>query len=198
MKNGIVIWNVVLTLLAGYLLFAQFSKKEGSSSSKRAATDSLSSNAPFRIAYFEMDSIEAHFDMVRDVKSEIEGKEKEYSNNLSQLDLTYRKRIQEYQAKQSTMTQADYEKAQMDLKQLEDVLKGRKQDLDSRYQEFVTHQNLSLKKEIEKFIAEYNKDRAYAYIVANDPGIFYYKDTAYDITADVIKGLNDSYKKGKK
>ncbi|MET0463539.1 MAG: hypothetical protein ABW007_10305, partial [Chitinophagaceae bacterium] len=143
MKNGIVIWNVVLTLLAGYLLFAHFNKKEGGSSVKRAATDSLSSGAPFRIAYFEMDSIEAHFDMVRDVKSEIEGKEKEYSNNLSQLDLTYRKKIQEYQAKQSTMTQADYEKAQMDLKQLEDVLKGRKQDLDQRYQEFVTHQNLS-------------------------------------------------------
>src|ERR1700754_1763628 len=109
MKNGIVIWNVLLTLLGGYLLFAQLNKKGGTVSAGKQANDSVSLNTPFRIAYFEMDSIEAHFDMVKDVKSEIEGKEKEYSNNLSQLDLTYRKKIEEYRQKQSTMTQADFE-----------------------------------------------------------------------------------------
>lgn len=197
MKNGIVIWNVLLTLLGGYLLFAQFNKKGSSSTPRKAATDSLSQNTAFRIAYFEMDSIEAHFDMVKDVKSEIEGKEKEYSNGLSQLDLTYRKKIQEYQQKGSTMTQADYEKAQMELKQLEDLLKSRKQEMDQQYQEFVTRRNLSLKKKIEEFIAEYNKNREYAYIVANDPGVFYYKDTLYDVTKDVIMGLNERYKKEK-
>lgn len=197
MKNGIVIWNVLLTLLGGYLLFAQLSKKGGNAPARKTVNDTLSQNRPFRIAYFEMDSIEAHFDMVKDVKSEIEGKEKEYSNGLSQLDMTYRKKIQEYQQKQSTMTQADYEKAQMELKQLEDVLKGRKQDMDQQYQEFVTRRNLSLKKKIEEFIAEYNKGREYAYIVANDPGVFYYKDTLYDITPDVIRGLNERYKKEK-
>lgn len=198
MKNGIVIWNVLLTLLGGYLLFAQFSKKGDAVSAKKQASDSASPNTSFRIAYFEMDSIEAHFEMVKDVKSEIEGKEKEYSNNLSQLDLTYRRKIEEYRQKQSSMTQADFEKAQMDLKQLEDVLKGRKQEMDSQYQEFVTKKQLSIKKEIEDFIAEYNKDRTYAYILANEPGILYYKDSSFNITPDVIKGLNLKYKDKKK
>jgi len=198
MKNGIVIWNVLLTLLGGYLLFAQLNKKGGASSGKKETGDSLSQHTSFRIAYFEMDSIEAHFDMVKDVKSEIEGKEKEYSNNLSQLDMTYRKKIEEYRQKQSTMTQGDFEKAQMELKQLEDVLKGRKQDIDQQYQEFVTRRQLSIKKKIEEFIAEYNKDRTYSYILANEPGIIYYKDTSLNITPDVIRGLNDSYKKEKK
>jgi outer membrane protein len=198
MKNGIVIWNVLLTLLAGYLLVAQFSKKGDAGAGKKQGNDSLSLNTSSRIAYFEMDSIEAHFDMVKDVKSEIEGKEKEYSNNLSQLDLTYRKKIEEYRAKQSTMTQADFEKAQMELKQLEDVLKGRKQDIDQQYQEFVTRRQLTIKKKIEEFIAEYNKDRTYSYILANEPGILYYKDTSLNITPDVIRGLNETYKKDKK
>jgi len=198
MKNGIVIWNVLLTLLGGYLLFAQFNKKGGASSGTKQTGDSLSQHTPFRIAYFEMDSIEAHFDMVKDVKSEIEGKEKEYSNNLSQLDMTYRKKIEEYRQKQSSMTQADFEKAQMELKQLEDVLKGRKQDIDQQYQEFVTRRQLSIKKKIEEFIAEYNKGRTYSYILANEPGIIYYKDTSLNITPDVIRGLNDGYKKEKK
>jgi hypothetical protein len=28
MKNGLLVWNVILTLVAGYLLYAHFSKKE--------------------------------------------------------------------------------------------------------------------------------------------------------------------------
>lgn len=197
MKNGIVIWNVLLTLLAGYLLFAQLNRKGGSESAKKPVDDSLATKAPFRIAYFEMDSIEAHFDMVKDVKSELEGNEKEYNNSLSQLDLTYRRKIEEYRQKQPTMTQADVERAQVELKQLEDMLRSRKQDIDSRYQDIWTKKQLSIKKEIEEFIAEYNKDKTYAYILANEPGIFYYKDTSLNITPEVIKGLNEKYKSKK-
>jgi outer membrane protein len=200
MKNGLVVWNVLLTLLAGYLLFAHLNKKEGkvNSSSKGAGKDSASANASScRIGYFEMDSIEAHFDMVKDVQAEIQTKEKEYTTELSKLDMTYQKKIQEYQEKGSTMTQDDYQRAQADLKQLEGILKGKKQELDQQYQDFITRRNLSLKKKIEEFIAEYNKEKDYAYIVVYEPGLFYYKDTAYNVTSDVIKGLNEAYKKKK-
>ncbi|HTD92235.1 MAG TPA: OmpH family outer membrane protein [Chitinophagaceae bacterium] len=195
MKNGLVIWNVVLTLIAGYLLIVQFSKKPGSAAAKHAVNDSSSSQNSVRIAYFEMDSVEAHYEKVKDVQAEIQNQEKEYSNGLSQLDLTYRKKIQEYQQKGSSMTQADYEKAQMDLKQLEDRLKVTKQDLDQKYQDFVQRRNLSLKKTIEDYIAKYNQDRKYSYIFVYEPGLFYYKDTLYNITSDVVKGLNEEYKK---
>ncbi len=57
------------------------------------------------------------------------------------------------------MTQADYEKAQTDLRQLEDRLKDRKQELDQQYQDFVMRRNLSVKKKIEDFLTEYNKDK---------------------------------------
>lgn len=198
MKNGLLIWNLVLTAAVGYLLFTQFNKKTGSvNGGKNITKDSLAAGKPFRVAYFEMDSIEAHYSMVKDVQAEIQGKEKEYSNGLAQLDATYRNKIQEYQQKGSTMTQADYEKAQMDLKQLEEVLKNKKQDMDQQYQEFVTRRNLGLKKKIEEFIAEYNKEKEYSYIVVYEPGLFYYKDTVYNITPEVIKGLNEAYLKKK-
>jgi outer membrane protein len=195
MKNGLVIWNVVLTLIVGYLLFVQFNnKKPGSTGAKHAVNDSSAQNS-VRIAYFEMDSVEAHYEKVKDVQAEIQNQEKEYSNGLAQLDLTYRKKIQEYQQKGSSMTQADYEKAQMDLKQLEDRLKVTKQDLDQKYQDFVQRRNLSLKKNIEDYIGKYNQDRKYSYIFVYEPGLFYYKDTLYNITSDVVKGLNEEYKK---
>ncbi len=151
MKNGLLIWNVLLTLLVGYLLFLHFGKK-GNDSKKGNSSARDTASSAFRIAYFEMDSVENNFSMVKDVKAEISKKDEEYSSSLSRLDQTYQKRVQDYQQKSGTMTQADYEKAQTDLKQLSETLKFQKQDIDNKYQEFVTRLNLNLKKEIEDLI----------------------------------------------
>ena len=52
---------------------------------------------------------------------------------------------------------------------------------------------------IESYLKEYNKQHGYAFILSYEPGfMLYYKDSAYDITNDVISGLNQEYKIGKK
>jgi outer membrane protein len=200
MKNGLLIWNVLLTIVAGYLLISHFSgKPDNTKQGARSTTDSLSGQAAFRIAYFEMDSVENQLNMVKDVKSEISRKDEEYTSSLSQLEYTYQSKIREYQQKEKagTMVQADYEKAQIDIRQLEERLKNRKQELDQQYQDFVMRRNLSVKKKIEDFLTEYNKTHNYSYIVAYEQGLFYYKDTVYNITEDVIRGLNEQYKSKK-
>ena len=195
MKNGLLIWNVLLTLLVGYLLFLQWGKKPATGTTRSATgKDSTFVSNEFRIAYFEMDSVESNFDMVKDVKAEINKKDEEYNKNVSQLDYTYQKRVEDYRQKGATMTQADYEKAQMDLANLERSLKNKKQELDNQYQDFVLRRNLNVKKKIEDYLAEYNKTKDYSYIVAYEQGLFYFKDTAYNITGDLVKGLNMEYK----
>ena len=67
------------------------------------------------------------------------------------------------------------------------------------------HRNLSeltneellqeVKKKIEAFIVKYNKDKQFAYVFSSNADLMYYKDTTYDITADIVKGLNAEYKK---
>ncbi len=200
MKNGLLVWNILLTVVAGFLLFAHFSKKDtGTTSSMNSSKDSLSLHKPFRIAYFEMDSVQNNTSLVKDVQTEIEKKEKDFTTQLSQLEYAYQSKIQEYQQKEKngTMTQADYEKAQTDVRQLESRIKNKKQELDQQYQEFMMRSQLNLKKTIEEFIAEYNKTKEYSYIVAYEQGLFYYKDTVYNITGDVVKGLNAQYKSKK-
>jgi len=196
MKNGLLVWNVLLTIAAGFLLITHFTKKKDGPIARDWKQDSLSVGRPFRLAYFEMDSVQANAYMVKDVQAEIEKREKEYSGQLSQYEAAYRNKLQEYQQKErgGTMTQADYEKAQLDLKQLEDRLKGKRQELDQQYQDFVMRSQLNLKKAIEEFISEYNKEKQYTYIVSYEQGLFYYKDTVFNITADLVKGLNQQYK----
>lgn len=197
MKNGLLVWNVVLTVIAGYLLFTHFGgKSRTTASTKNNGKDSASVASAFRIAYFDMDSVENNFVMVKDVKAEITKKDEEYNNSLSQLEYTYQKKLQEYRTKEKdgTLTQADVERAPIELRQLEESLKGKKQELDQQYQDFVMRRNLNVKKKIEDFLAEYNKEKDFSYIVAYEQGLFYYKDTAYNITNDLIRGLNEAYK----
>lgn len=201
MKNGLLVWNVLLTVLAGYLLYSHLSNKGGVAASRKSyIKDSAGVNTTFRIAYFEMDSVQANTFMVKDVQAEIEKREKDYSGQLSHYENAYRNKLMEYQQKEKagTMTQADYEKAQVTLRELEERVKNKRQELDQQYQDFVMRSQLKLKKDIETFVADYNKDKQYSYIVSYEQGLFYYKDTIYNITADLIKGLNKQYKVSKK
>ena len=196
MKNGLLIWNIVLSLVAGFLLFLQFGPKKNNTGNTKSSITDTAVNRQFRIAYFDMDSVEANFNLVKDVKAEINAKDIEYNNGLNQLDEQYRKKYNEFSSKQS-MTSEEQEAAQNTLRDLGESLKGQKQDLDQKYQEFVMRKNLEVKKKIEEYLKEYNKTRNYSYIISYEQGLFYFKDTAYNITGDVIKGLNEYYKPGK-
>ena len=42
-----------------------------------------------------------------------------------------------------------------------------------------------------------NKDKGYSYILGYQSGQIYYKDPRFDVTAPVLAGLNEQYKKKK-
>lgn len=197
MKNGLLIWNIILSVVAALLLFLQFSSKKRNSDNKNLPVNDSTISPRFRMAYFEMDSIEANFNLVKDVKAEISTKDNEYNSSLNKLDQTYRNKYEEFASK-SSMTEEEREAASNVLNQLSESLKNQKQDLDQKYQDFVMRKNLEVKKKIEDYLKVYNKEKNYSYIMSYEQGLFYYKDTAYNITSDLVKGLNEYYKPVKK
>lgn len=202
MKNGLLIWNVLLSLVAVYLLITHFSSKKRSKSSvnKVSVNDTGRINKDFRIAYFEMDSVAANFDMVKDVNAEISKKEQAINEEIERLTKNLQQKYNYYQnqAQAGTLTQAQSDAAGQEMKTLDDQLKNRKQQLDQEYSEFMIRRQNDIKTKIEAFMKEYNKEKQFSYIVSYEQGLFYYRDTAYNITADVVKGLNDLYKPKKK
>ena len=200
MKNGLLILNIILTIAVGYLLYAQLSSKKAESSvTKPVVKDPSASNNSFRIAYFEMDSVEANFSMVKDVKAELSKKEESINTELDKMDKSYRDKVNGYQqkAKAQSMTQVQSEMATQDLMATQEQLKNQKQALDQEYNDFMMRRMKDVKTKIEEFLKEYNKTKNYSYIVSYEQGLFYYKDTAYNITSDVIRGLNEMYKSKK-
>lgn len=201
MKNGLLIWNVVLTLLTGYLLITHFGGKSGNNKAgNNNSKDITDSGGHFRIAYFEMDSVANNFEMVKQVKNELAKKESDNTADIEQRAKEFQQRYNYYQKKQQdgTLTQADSEAASVELKKMDDDIKLRKQQLDQEYFDFKTRRENEVKKNIEAFIKKYNQGKNYTYIMSYEPGLFYYRDTALNITADVVKGLNVEYGPTKK
>lgn len=199
MKNGLLIWNIVLTLLTGYLLITHFTgKKEEKVASRTAISNNSSVPSGCRIAYFVEDSVESSYKMIKEVVNDLEKKEVEFNNNIANLYAPLNKRRMELQQK-GNLTPAEIESANAELNQLGSRLNARKQELEMEYQNYVTSKNVLVKKSVLDFLNKYNQDKKYAYILSYDEsGAFYYKDSAYDITADIVAGLNEEYSKKQK
>lgn len=201
MKNGLLIWNVILSLVAGYLLIMQFGSKKGNTSSpKESYKDSSVSNGQFRMAYFEMDSVAAKWNMAKDLQTEMRSKEEFMGTEMNNRAKAIQQKYIYYQNLDEAGSLSDAQKkaASEELKNMDDEMKNRKQQLDQDYNSFVMNKQNEIKTKMENFLKEYNKTKNYSYIVSYEQGLFYFRDTAYNITADVVKGLNQEYKPAKK
>ena len=201
MKNGIFIWNVLLSLVVGALLFFQFSSKKGNSSVfKNGRSDTSNTNGQFRMAYFEMDSVAANFDLVKELKAQLTIKEEAINNEMTNRAKSLQEKYNYYQnlAQAGNLSESQSEVASKEMKVMDDEMKSRKQQLDQDYSNFMMTKQNEIKTKIENFLKDYNKAKNYSYIISYEQGLFYYRDTAYNITSDVVKGLNEFYKEPKK
>jgi outer membrane protein len=92
------------------------------------------------------------------------------------------------------LSQAEIGSRQQELAQLEKNYTNKEQQLAQELQEESFKRLQEVKKKIENFLIQYNKDKTFAYIFSSNPDLMYYKDTAYDITTDIVAGLNKEHK----
>lgn len=201
MKIGAIILNVVLILAVGVLFYLYFNpgKTNTTSQNKPVQNDPVVNTSPgsCAVAYFEMDSVEANFEMARKWKNELEKKEDNINSEMSRLQNVYQEKFVNLQQHKATMTSTQVETATNELGQLEESIKNRKANLDQDYKTYYVQTQQEILTMIRKFCAEYNKDKRYTIIISDEPGIVFYKDSSLDITNDLLKGLNEMYVKKK-
>lgn len=197
MKNFLLATNIVLIVLVGVLFYLHFSgspKKVTVASSGASVPDTSTSG--FRIAYFEMDSIEYNYNYLSDVKKELKAKENQLSAQLDQMKRGYYEKVNKFQRDAQTMSAERQGAMQQELMQQQKVIGEKEQALGQELQDLSFKKMQAVNKKIEDYLKEFNKDKGYAFILAYQPGTtFYYKDGKYDVTGPMLKGLNDEYKK---
>lgn len=194
MRNMAMVPGILALLLSGVLFYAVYHKPV--TKQVVPAGSVASPGQPFRIAYFNLDSLEAHYEYFKDVLGQVKGKENEMNAELSGMEKGYQKKISEWQKKGNAMSQAESEQAQQEYAQMQQAYQIRKQTLQESLLKHNEDLKADIRKKIEDYLKDYNKEKGYNYIISYESNSFIYvRDTTYNITDDLITGLNALYKK---
>ena len=198
MKNISTLLSVLALILVAVLFYLHFNHNEEVKKIRAENDAQKRANTGVTIAYFEMDSVENNLDYVKDAMEKFKLKEQQMNTQLNGLKNNYQRRIEDWNRKGQTMTQSESEAAQREYNQMNENYQTQKQKLEMELQDLQFKMAQEMNKTIEDFLKKYNKDKGYSYIMTSQPGLIYYKDTAHNITRDLITGLNTEYKSKKK
>lgn len=189
--------NIALALAIIVLLVLNFSNKKLSTSARKVGTsDSLS---VLKIAYVDLDSLQANYVFYQEQMVEFDKKKEAADRNLNSAYQQIDGERIAFLKKGQSITQAEGENFQR-------VYQGKMQNLEE--QKKVLENNIAsegmiimeeLKKRMNTHLEDYNKTLKYSYILSysNSMNVLFYKDSAYNITNEVVDGLNEAYKKTK-
>lgn len=196
MKNVSLVLNVVLLVAVVVLYVLFFKEPKGTVVTTHGQAVNTTATGSSRIAYFNMDSLERKYNKIVDVRNKLRNQEQNISNELVALKKSYMARVNVLQQKQQQMSQQEGEAAQAEINQMQQNLQQKEALLTQNYQDEQYKTMQDINKTIEEFLKTYNQQKNYAFIFSHQPGDFiYFKDTMFNITDDLISGLNAGYKK---
>ena len=154
-----------------------------------------------KIAYVEVDSLMTQYDFAKDYGMTLQKKSNNARNTLTQKGNTLQAAVNNFQQKlntngftsreQAASQQAAIERQQRDLQELQARLEN---ELASETAKF----NETLRDSLQNFLKDYNKDKQFSLILTKQGDNILLADKRFDITNDVINGLNKRYKPAKK
>ena len=150
-----------------------------------------------KIAYVEVDSLMTQYNFAKDYSTNLQRKSTNARNTLTQKGNQLQAAVDNFQKKlnnngfasreQAESQQAAIQRQQRDLQALQARLEG---ELANETQQF----NEALRDSLNNFLADYNKAKKYDIILSKAGDNFLYANKKFDITQDVINGLNKRYK----
>ena len=152
-----------------------------------------------KIAYVEIDSLMTRYDFCKDytilmnkkgenIRATLAGKERALQNKAAELQ-------KKYETNQFT-TKEQVEQAQMSLARQQQDLQALSDRLSNDFAAEQMKYNDALRDSLQSFLKAYNKDKKFDYIISKAGDNILLANARYDITKDVVDGLNKRYKPG--
>lgn len=149
-----------------------------------------------KIAYVEVDSIMSQYKFCKEYSLILQKKSENIQNTLQQKERALQQAAAKFQqdVQQNKYTQQQAEAVQAGLQKQSADLQALQQRLGNEFQNETNTFNTALRDSIQHYLTAYNKDKKYSLILSKAGDNILYADKAYDITNEVIAGLNKAYK----
>ena len=186
----------ILAAVAALAVLAGCKNTAGTPAADSSAAASNGINSVSDIAYVDIDSLIAHYDMYTDLSAEFETKAKKIEGELTSKKRRLEKEVRDYQEKasnglmtRSQMAQTE-EQLQAKMQSYEQSSQKTLAELDEE-QQVMTNQVIY---SIMNYIKEYNSNLRYKMILSTTgSGPVLDADPALNITSEILNGLNQRY-----
>lgn len=161
---------------------------------KSASTNTA--NAGMKIAYIEVDSIMSQYKFCKEYSLILEKKSQNIQNTVNAKGRSLQAAAAKFQQdiQNNKYTQQQAEAVQAGLQKQNADLQALQQRLGAEFQAETEKFNKALRDSIQHYLAVYNKDKKFSLILSKAGDNILYADKTYDITNEVIAGLNKAYK----
>lgn len=173
--------------------------KQNEQVEKKSETAPKSEVGSLKIAYVEVDSIMTQYKFCKDYSLILQKKGQNIQSTLASKQQALQAAAANFQQKvqQNAYTREQAEAIQAGLQKQNADLQMLNQRLSNEFQVETEKYNSALRDSIRHFLNEYNKDKKYSLILSKAGDNLLYADKAFDITNDVVAGLNKAYKPAK-
>ena len=163
---------------------------------KKGASTATATPTSMKIAYVEVDSIMSQYKFCKDYSLILQKKGQNIQSTLASKQQALQAAAANFQQKvqQNAYTREQAEAIQAGLQKQSADLQGLNQRLSNEFQVETEKYNAALRDSLRHFLNEYNKDKKYSLILSKAGDNLLYADKAFDITNDVVAGLNKAYK----
>jgi len=177
--------------------------QEAKTSGTTASKDSTSVNAPTKaekIVYINSDSLSQKYEYFKDIRSKLEAKVKKAQADLQGKSQAFQREVAEYQQKAPNMSATERQTTEEKLARKQDELSRLDQNASSSIQQDESAEFNNVYNKITEFLKKHASDNGYTLVLTyskSNPTVLY-ADSKLEITNEVVKQLNEEYKKEKK
>jgi outer membrane protein len=200
MKIANIVTNAVLAAAVVVLFILHFAggRETVAEDGHGVKRDSIAM-ADISIAYFNMDSVMARWDLYFDYQQELQKRQTDMETEFSGRTEKYYQNVQDaqYKVQRGLVTRSEAEQLQQQLADEQQNLMNLQNQYTSQLQEEGLVKNRKLLDMIERYVRELSEQNGYAYVYSYSfGGNLIYGAEPFDITDDVVKGLNERFKPG--
>jgi outer membrane protein len=195
--------SAVLAILVGYLLFKSPSTAAVPAANLPTTTnqDGVSSIKPVIIAYFDGDTIMAKYEFFQDKKKVLESSATSAESQLRNEAMQAQKEIEELYAYAQTneLTEENKAEVQARIYELQSKMQSSEERASNNLLDKQNTANLEVMARIEAFAKEYAQQNGIDYVLSYQRAaqLIFYANTSYDITPQILSGLNARYREEK-
>ncbi len=186
--------KIIFSVVA--MLFALTACNQGAQPAAESAAPAEASTLTGRIAYVNIDSLVSGYNLAIDLQAAFEQKAQKLDTDLSSKSRSLERGIADYEEKitKGLVTRSQAAELEEKLtKQQNDFIAQRDQAMQQLSEEEAVMQN-QIFYGISDYIKEYNKTAGYDMIMTTSiTGPILDANAELDITAEILKGINDKY-----